>query len=218
MVMLGPPRGGKGRLNLPGSREGLCSMAPGPPASRGHLLPASPWQHSACCICGSHCDHSPQLPPLDRTALLRGLFHFQPPLRAQHSQGMCKGLGPAWSCFSVGCGTVYVPKSPLIEAMGGPALDIKGLSSDTPWALGFLLGMELAPASIPLSIHTNIQSPTTHSSIHSYCPPSCILRSICSTSILTTVHVLSTFLPFIHPSFILFPSFLPLSIHLSLNH
>lgn len=81
MVTSGPLGGGEGRLEFPGSTKSQFSMAPGPPASPGPLLPASPLQQGSCCVCGSHCGYSPQLTPLNRTSLPGALSHFWPPLR-----------------------------------------------------------------------------------------------------------------------------------------
>ena len=119
MVTSGPLGGGEGRLEFPGSRESQFSMAPGPPASPGPLLPASPWQQSSCCICGSHCGYSPQLTPLNRTSLPGGLS-FLASSEGQHSEGMYRGSWPHLAHISMGCGPIYVHKSLLTEATRGP--------------------------------------------------------------------------------------------------
>ena len=57
------------------------------------LLPASPWQHGSCCVCGSHCGCSPQLTPLDRTALPEGLSFLASPEGTAKSRHVPGALG-----------------------------------------------------------------------------------------------------------------------------
>ena len=54
---------------------------------------ASPWQHGSCCVCGSHCGCSPQLTPLDRTALPEGLSFLASPEDTAHSRHVLGALG-----------------------------------------------------------------------------------------------------------------------------
>lgn len=121
------------------------------------------------------------------------------------------------SGFSVGCGPGYVHKSCLTEAMRGPVLDLSGLSLDTAWGLGFLLGMKLAPASIPLSIHPCRHPVTHHTLSHPFMLPS-ILRPPVHLFTLrlhnspSAVHV-----PPFHASFTHSLSFLPCSFHPSIT-
>ena len=240
MVMLGPPRGGEGRLDLPGSREGLSSTAPGPPASPGPLFPESPWQHSSCCVCGSHCGHSLQLPSLDKTPLLGGASFISGLLWGHSTLKACTGvLAPLglvspWVVASYMC--LYM--SILTEAMRGPC----------PWSqwallrhtLGFRLHAwdgsissihpHMLPSICP-SIHpwiqflhpftvvtpSNLQSSINHpTSFHPSSHPSTHAYIIHPCSFLPSIHLSSIHYPTIYiPASI--PSFLPYILFVQLN-
>ena len=114
----------------------------------------------------------------------------------------------------MGCGPGYVHKSCLTEAMRGPVLDLSGLSLDTAWGLGFLLGMKLAPASIPLSIHP---STIHHTLFHPFIRPSILHPPIHLFNLHLHNSPCSIHFPSFHSSFTHSLPFLPSSFHPSIT-